>query len=119
MVLTNDDFENLYNLKYLTLKLSENGLSEIFYDKIEDEEEKAYYKKVIYLQIDELLKTILPNLEALSYEEYNKVFKIFRHIFTTEKGDYKCEEVLNDYFLFNFLSALVSDSLRGKLVKTK
>ena len=118
MVLTNENFENLYNLKYSTLKLSENGLSEIFYDRIEDEEEKEYYKKVIYSQIDKLLKTVLPKLEALSTEEYNKVLKIFRHLFTTEKG-YKCEEVLSDYFLFNFLNALMSDSLARKIVITK
>ncbi len=95
MAIDDNDFYNLYNLKYNALMLTNNGFIDLFYDKIRDDKEKEYYEMMIHKKIVSAYRSL-----GLLEKEYNKISSFYNEIFKNNK------EVLNNYFLLNLLNAL-------------
>ncbi len=109
MVITNADFYNLYNLKYRTYLLSNNSLSNVFFNRVDDEDERDYYLQITNDKINKILKETLSTLDQIKGEDYNEMLNILRNIFIDENGHNRTLEVLNSSFLLSFLNIIVQN----------
>ena len=95
MAIDDNDFYNLYNLKYNALTLSNNGFIDLFYDKIEDDKEKEYYEMIVHEKIVSSHRHL-----GLLKIDYNRIIGFYNEVFKDS------QEVLNNFFLLNFLNAI-------------
>ncbi len=109
-IINDDDIVEFYNYKFMTLS-DENGLMEVFVNDKTDRIAKENYQKVILKMIDIILKGTNNNLINFYGDNYKKAINFLLEILKNGKETLDPDEILNNYYLLNFLITFYNNNL--------